>query len=138
MSATSLWIANTSLISRSYVSAFALHSRHEGSSLFAETIRAATESPTLDATLPEVVMYEWRNGAPRLVGVEYVVLADDGTAGNATPPVLGGQLFHYTGAPNRYGIPAFYSLHVWAWRHNSAGLFADWNPRVSCAGYTGT
>lgn len=153
-----------------------LDSRHEGTSHFAETVRAATESfrnlalaeaagygllhgcvsgsggamgvhyvngdlvgdPTLDATLPEVLMYEWRNGTPRLVGVEYVVLADAWNAGNAAPPVLGGQLFHYTGAPNRYGIPAFYSLHVWAWRHNPAGLFADWNPRISCAGYTGT
>jgi hypothetical protein len=38
-------------------------------------------------------------------------------------------------APNRYGIPAFYALHVWAWRHNPQGTFVDYNPRVSCDGY---
>jgi hypothetical protein len=94
--------------------------------------------PALDATRPEVLMYEWRNGSPRLVGVEFVVLADSWHAEHPAPPVLAGQLFAYTGAPNRYGIPAFYSLHVWAWRPNPDGVFADWNPRVSCAEYVGT
>lgn len=91
----------------------------------------------LDASRPEALMYEWRRGAYRLVGVEYVVLADAWNAAHSVPPVLDGQLFHYTGAPNRYGIPAFYSLHVWAWRDNPQGVFADWNPRVTCAEYDG-
>ena len=39
-------------------------------------------------------------------------------------PTLGGQVMHYTGSPNRYGIPAFYALHVWAWRTNPGGVFA--------------
>ena len=30
--------------------------------------------------------------------------------------------------------PAFYELHVWAWRDNPSGVFVDWNPRVSCEG----
>jgi hypothetical protein len=34
--------------------------------------------------------------------------------------------------PNRYGLPAFWELHAWVWRHNPNGLFDDWNPRVSC------
>jgi hypothetical protein len=93
--------------------------------------------PALDATRPEVLMYEWRNGQPRLVGAEFVVIAEAWDAANPAPPVLGGQLFSYTGAPNRYGIPAFYSLHVWAWKHNPAGVFADWNPNVICSQYTG-
>jgi hypothetical protein len=46
-----------------------------------------------------------------------------------------GQLFHYNSSPNRYGIPAYYALHVWAWRRNPRGVFMDWNPRVSCDGY---
>jgi hypothetical protein len=25
-----------------------------------------------------------------------------------------GQLLHRIAAPNRYGLPAFYTLHVWA------------------------
>jgi hypothetical protein len=44
-----------------------------------------------------------------------------------------GQVFNYVGAPNRYRLPAFYELHVWAWRHNPAGMFADWNPNVACS-----
>ena len=36
-------------------------------------------------------------------------------------------------AGNRYGLPPFYELHAWAWKHNPRGLFDDWNPRVSCA-----
>ena len=32
-------------------------------------------------------------------------------------------------------VPAvgFYIHHVWLWRHNPAGMFADWSPEVSCA-----
>ena len=37
-----------------------------------------------------------------------------------------------TGAPNRYEIPAFFALHVWLWTSNPSGLFAPFNPRVSC------
>ena len=38
------------------------------------------------------------------------------------------------GAPNRFGLPPFYELHVWAWRDNPNGSFVDWNTRVSCEG----
>jgi hypothetical protein len=37
-----------------------------------------------------------------------------------------------TKAPNRFGLPAFYSLHVWVWKHSPAGMFAMWNPTVHC------
>jgi hypothetical protein len=46
-----------------------------------------------------------------------------------------GQLLNYVGSPNRYGLPPFYELHVWAWRSNPKGVFVDWNPAVSCAGF---
>jgi hypothetical protein len=89
----------------------------------------------LEAGRPELLMYEKRNGRMRLVGVEYLVLADAWHANNAAPPVLNGQHFHYVGSPNRYGLPPFYELHVWAWLDNPSGTFADWNPRVSCDEY---
>ena len=92
----------------------------------------------LDPQRPEALIYEARNGRLRVVGVEYIVIAEDWHTTNQTPPALGGQLFHYAGSPNRYGIPAFYELHVWAWKHNPHGVFVDWNPRVSCREYTGT
>ena len=73
----------------------------------------------------------------QLVGVEYIVIAEAWNAKHKTPPVLMGQLLNYSSTPNRYGIPAFYELHVWAWQSNPNGMFADWNPRVSCEAYVG-
>ena len=91
----------------------------------------------LDASHPEALLYEPQHGTLQLTGVEYVVIADAWNASHQAPPVLMGQLFNYVGAPNRFGLPAFYELHVWAWKSNPAGLFADWNPRVSCADFVG-
>ncbi len=91
----------------------------------------------LDALHPEALLYEMKNGELQLMGVEYVVIAEAWDANHQAPPVLMGQLFNYVSSPNRYGIPAFYELHVWAWKSNLNGLFADWNPRVSCEEYVG-
>jgi hypothetical protein len=91
----------------------------------------------LDPRRPEILIYEQRGGRLRLLGVEYLVIAEQWHAANAAPPVLMGQHFHYVGSPNRYGLPPFYELHVWAWRDNPSGTFADWNPHVSCDGYAG-
>lgn len=85
---------------------------------------------------PEALIYEVKNGRARLVGVEYIVPVDAWHPGPGEPsvPVLEGQLFHFVETPNRFGLPAFYELHVWAWRDNPNGTFADWNTRVSCDG----
>jgi hypothetical protein len=88
----------------------------------------------LDVDHPEAVIYEPTAGGLRLVGVEYIVLVDAWHAHHAEPPVLEGQVFQYNGSPNRYALPPFYELHVWASRENPHGAFADWNPRVSCEG----
>ena len=90
----------------------------------------------LHATQPEALIYEFKNGAARLVGVEYIVFADVWHLNHAlnAPPVLEGQLLHFVDSPNRFGLPAHYELHVWAWRDNPKGVFVDWNPSVSCEG----
>ena len=94
---------------------------------------ALIEDGMLDASQPELLVYEPRpNGRLRLIAVEYLVIAEAWDAANASPPVLEGQHFHYIGAPNRNGLPAFYELHVWAFKENPHGMFADWNPRVTC------
>jgi hypothetical protein len=95
----------------------------------------------LDPERPEIVIYEpLPNGRLKLIGADFLVLADAWHAGNAAPPELGGQLMHLFESPNRFGLPPFYTLHVWAWKPNSNGMFVNWHPRVSCdtwAGETG-
>ncbi len=89
----------------------------------------------LQADEPEALIYEpLPSGALRLVGVEFIVLASVWQklhpAGPA--PALDGNLLNYVGEPNRYGLPAFYEIHVWAWENNPKGSFADWNTHVTC------
>ena len=91
----------------------------------------------LDAAHPEALLYEARDGTLRLLGVEYIVMAEAWDANNQAPPVLLGQMFNYVSSPNRFRLPAFYELHVWASKHNPRGVFADFNPRVSCEEFAG-
>ncbi len=80
---------------------------------------------TVSLLEPELLMYEpQRNGQLRLVGVEYIVPI--ALWQGEDPPSLLGQEFH------RNEALGLYALHVWLWRHNPAGIFADWNPMVSC------
>ena len=89
--------------------------------------------PAIDARQPEAVVYRpTANGRLRLAAAEYVVIKSAWDAGHAAPPSLFGHEFMVTDAPNRYGLPAFYSLHVWAWDHNPMGTFEMWNPDVVC------
>lgn len=74
---------------------------------------------------PQAVMYEpTPDGKMNLIAVEYITLKG--------PASLEGQLFNFNGAPNRYGLDPFYQLHVWAWKANPRGAFADMNPGVTC------
>lgn len=88
----------------------------------------------IDENHPEALIYEPIGDRRRLVGVEYIVDAAAWLGSHPAPPQLEGQAFQFVGAPNRYGIPPFFELHVWAWRDNPNGAFVDWNNRVSCEG----
>jgi hypothetical protein len=92
----------------------------------------------IDVTRPEIVIYEPQpDGSLRLIGADFLVLADQWNASHAAPPQLMGQLFHLFEAPNRFGLPAFYTLHVWAWKNNPNGGFTNWHPDVSCTSFSG-
>ena len=96
---------------------------------------ARINAAVLKADQPEALIYEpLPSGALRLVGVEFIILANVWQTENPTagPPALEGHLMNFVDAPNRYGLPAFYELHVWAWEHNPVGSFADWNTHVTC------
>ena len=71
-------------------------------------------------TEPTALVYEPRDGAYKLVAVEYIV---PGAANLVVPPLLG-QNFTY--------LPALgvWKLHAWVWKPNPSGMFADFNPDV--------
>ena len=86
------------------------------------------DDPAIDPLRPEVLVYQpTRAGGFRLVAVEYVTFTPGLT-------VLG-QPMNTVPLGNRYGVPAeFYAKHAWIWQGNPLGLFADWNPTVTCLG----
>jgi hypothetical protein len=78
--------------------------------------------PALDPDRPEVLVYEpQKNGELQLVAVEYMQ-----PKGMGPRPTLFGQPFE--DGPNDT-----YALHAWVWQHNPSGMFAAFNPTVSCA-----
>jgi hypothetical protein len=75
---------------------------------------------------PEIVMYEpQQGGGQQLVGIEYIVPFDQWKA--TTPPTVLGEQLH------RNEALSLWVLHAWLYRDNPSGMFADWNPNVSCA-----
>lgn len=77
----------------------------------------------IDELQPSILMYETqKNGKTRLIGVEWgVPLVGE------TPPEIHGLPFHKN---LRDGL---WVLHIWMPENNPSGMFADWNPNVSCA-----
>lgn len=97
----------------------------DGGAMGVHYVKASLIGEGVDIRQPQAVMYEPKgDGKMELIAVEYIT-----TKG---PAELEGQLFNFTGSPNRYGLPPFYELHVWAWKSNPRGAFADMNPSVSC------
>ena len=91
----------------------------------------------LDPSRPEIVIYEPQpNGRPRLIGADFLVFAEDWHKNNPAPPDLMGQLLHLFESPNRFGLPNFYTLHVWAWKENPGGMFSNWHSKVSCDAFS--
>lgn len=85
----------------------------------------------VDLLQPEALLYRETPNGHRLMGVEYVVFVDAWGEGRP-PPRLFGRDFRLIPEGNRYGIPAFYELHVWVRYRNPSGTYKDWNPRVEC------
>jgi hypothetical protein len=81
----------------------------------------------LDVEEPEALVYEPKNNRLQLVAAEYITPAAawHATHADGDQPTLMGHLFHFVPGPNRYGSAPFYELHVWAWKNNSNGTFAD-------------
>jgi hypothetical protein len=81
---------------------------------------------TVAVDKPELLLYEPQaDGSEELVAVEYII-PYTAHARSDTPPVLFGQQFKQNDTFQLWG------LHVWAWKNNPSGLYADWNPQVNC------
>lgn len=89
--------------------------------------------PAVAVTKPEVLLYEPTPHGPRLIGVEYMTIDDDQDLKTSHDrPTLYGVPFDGPMLGHSPGMPIHYDLHVWLWRHNPSGMFAQFNPRVHC------
>lgn len=83
----------------------------------------------VDIAHPEALVYmPGPNGSLRLVAVEYLIPCTvvGGTC-DGPPPTLMGQEFTSF-------APAFplWGLHAWVWKENPTGMFANFNPKLTC------
>jgi len=91
-------------------------------------VNRAYLAPTLSIDKPQILLYERTpDGAYRLNGVEFIIpyrlYPRDSVA-----PLWMGQTMHREDNLN------IWYLHVWAWKTNPDGIFANFNSTVSCPG----
>lgn len=78
-------------------------------------------------------------GGKRLVGIELLVFAQAWHAIHKQPPKYRGREYNYmaddpttTGQDEAHNFMPHYDLHIWLFAHNPSGLYAQWNPALSC------
>jgi hypothetical protein len=97
---------------------------------------ARLEDPATNLLEPEILLYVESGGRLKLVGVEY--MTEVGTLNDPVPnpappaPVLFGRPFDGPMPGHEEGMAPHYDLHAWLWQANPAGIFAIFNPTVSC------
>jgi len=76
---------------------------------------------------PTILLYESTPDGRRVLNAVEFIVPYSRWASDSIPPVLiGQQLMRHDGLRLWY-------LHMWIWKQNPSGLFADWNPTVHCA-----
>lgn len=94
---------------------------------------AELQDPKLKPNQPEVLLYEPTPAGLRLTGVEYILVdGDQNLATDGDRPALFGRAFDGPMLGHAPGMPIHYDLHVWLHKRNPSGLFAQWNPDVTC------
>ena len=77
-------------------------------------------------------------GGLRLAGIELLVFAAAWDAANNEAPKYRGREYNYmadnpaTPQDEAHGFMPHYDLHIWLFDHNPSGLYAQWNPSLSC------
>jgi len=96
--------------------------------------KASLFDAVVDPSQPEMLLYEPQaNGDRRLVGVEFIVPSAAWDPGHTGIPMLGDQPFVDRRAPGVVGPPfPNYGLNVWLWNDHPSGMYAEWNPAVTC------
>jgi len=99
----------------------------------------------LDFLAPGILIYEPQaDGSLQLVAVENLAFAAAWkAAGHSAPPSFHGVAYNFmendpaTPADEAHMFEPHYDRHVWIYRDNPNGVFAPFNPNVSCAHHTG-
>jgi hypothetical protein len=88
----------------------------------------------VDAAAPAVLLYQpMTDGGLRLLGAEWFQAdADQDVSTDGDRPALWGRPFDGPMPGHDPMMPVHYDLHVWLYDSNPAGVFAPWNPSVSC------
>lgn len=90
--------------------------------------------PVINPLRPEVLLYEPQaDGSLRFVGIEFVVYRAAWDAIHSEPPTFFGVPFDRRFGSEAHGHADHYELHIWLWRNNPSGMFAPWNPKVTCS-----
>jgi hypothetical protein len=90
--------------------------------------------PAIDPLRPELLLYVPKpNGKLQLVGIEYWKAdADQNLATAGDRPSLFGVPFDGPMPGHNPTMPIHYDLHVWLYADNPSGMFAPFNPTLSC------
>lgn len=92
--------------------------------------------PAINLLEPEILLYAESADGLKLIGVEYFqgIGAPDTPVPNPALPAatLFGRPLDGPMPQHEPGQPPHYDLHVWVWMHNPSGMFAPFNPKVSC------
>jgi hypothetical protein len=87
-----------------------------------------------DFLRPAVLVYEPQpDSSLALVALGNVVSAEGWErTGEREPPSFQGVDYTYAAANPATGFAAHYDMHVWLYRDNPSGMFAQYNPAASC------
>jgi hypothetical protein len=87
-----------------------------------------------DFRQPAVLVYEPQaDGSLELLALENLVAADAwAAAGNDSPPSFQAETFQRVPENPGMSVRAHYDLHVWLFRENPSGVFAQYNPNATC------
>jgi hypothetical protein len=88
----------------------------------------------MNPTEPEMLLYlPQPDGSMQLIGIEYAIVVPAWhAAGHQERPSFLGHTFDILPGDAAEGRPDLYTLHAWIWQPNPAGMFAPFNPRISC------